>query len=141
MGNNMFVYCLNNPVNYTDHLGEDPTVAVVSLFVAGGIVICVVKLADYAARTIVSLIDLLADTWDSTILDVIFADETASKAQVQTAEHTKNRTEKNRNKHENGNARRQRDQGGEKKKQKKGWDSNPNKRGKNHNEKKFYSVY
>ncbi|ERT40343.1 hypothetical protein HMPREF1539_02124 [Fusobacterium nucleatum CTI-2] len=43
-------------------------------------------------------------------------------------EHTKNKRKSNKNKHQNGDARRSRDQGGEKKKQKDNWEKRGGKR-------------
>ena len=117
LGNNMFTYCLNNPVMYRDQTGTLVTETVVfSLIITIAEFVMVAIAAALIAELIVEVVEEIIDySYEP------FSTPDIQEATISEAEHTKNKSEKNRNKHEEGNARRKRDQGGEKKKQKKNW--------------------
>ena len=136
LGNNMFAYCNNNPIRYCDPSGEvlfeAIAVAVGTEWAITIIVAGIVIISGVVFEALEMFVDWLARQWYYPFTQIRITDtsDVEIQAQVEAAsEHTKNKSERNRNKHEEGNARRQRDQGGEKKKQKKGWIPNSNKRG------------
>ncbi len=99
--------------------------------------ICSVTILYFTEKAVTALLDLVSDQLTISSMNVTYSIEEETRAQIyEYAPHSKNKSEKNRNKHEGGDARRKRDQGGEKKKQNKTWIPNPNKRGGN----KFYEI-
>ena len=118
VGNNMFAYCLNNPVKYCDKTGTIVTEsAILSAMAVILEVVAIVIVANLIAITVVELVETISDCFYQPFPVTVEPEATVSEA----SPHTKNKRPSNRNKHENADARRQRDQGGEKKKQKKGW--------------------
>ena len=108
----MFVYCLNNPVNLSDETGSIAieltmlsTFATAAVIVVGSVII---------AHCLFKAVSLTLDLISNIFYSPFEADE-ASSTIVEYAPHTKNKSERTRNKHEDADARRQRDQGGEKK--------------------------
>ena len=61
LGNNMFAYCANNPVNYTDSNGKEPISVSISVVILG-VVICVL-LVDLGARSLADLIEWISIQW------------------------------------------------------------------------------
>ena len=130
----MFVYCSNCPVRYSDPCGnafiEALIVTVgfewtVTIVIFGVVIVC-----DVVYRTLDALVNWLSQQWYYPYLHITIVNDSIGELIIEEyASHTKNQSERNRNKHEQGDARRQRDQGGEKKKQQKAWRPNPNKRG------------
>lgn len=121
---NMFAYCENNPVNFSDENGEFPIP-----FWAENILNGTACEADYN-------IALQCDSnlwlgYNRTVVDqAIKMAKIHENSPFMFAEHHKRGTTNpaNREKHENANARRQRDNGGEKKNKNPSWKPNPNKR-------------
>ena len=102
--NNLFAYCLNNPINMYDSDGY------FAFAIAGG--------GAWAFGG--------ANFWNPVGWAVLITSSVATVGYLgykvyRYSEHKTTRNGKKKNKHQKGNSRRQRDQGGEKKKQKKGW--------------------
>ena len=126
----MFAYCLNNPVTFSDETGAIALELTASTLIGfSALLVCSAQCAYYVTNIIWEATEWIGSVWRDPLLPMQILDNEGLTASIDTAsEHTKNKSERNRNKHEEGNSRRQRDQGGEKKKQKKGWNTNPNKR-------------
>ena len=128
---NLYAYCNNNPVNYTDPDG--------TLAIEIGYVVLTVLVVSYAyvggvRRTIktTKTYKVSKPYWNShshnkykgyaiISFSVFTTTNVVKKGVSYYSEHKSTKKGKKRNKHEEGNARRMRDQGGEKKKKKPGW--------------------
>jgi len=115
-------YCVDDPVNRMDAWGLSAIalpgpfgLPVPPVFIPG------TPENDQFTKGTLDILKGLGGVWDG-------SDEPDNDPNTYESEHTTNQTPSNRNRHEEGQARKQRDKGGEKKEQRPDWRGNPNKR-------------
>ncbi len=118
LGHNMFVYCLNNSVNYLDIEGTD-AVAIQQGWTASMWWLCVadttLPVGDVIYVGVIAVLGIAVLVEAKITISEIPLEQGKDENIEYYKEHTKNRTPSNRNKHDKGNKRRNTDQGGEKK--------------------------
>lgn len=64
LGNNMFAYCLNNPVRYADHSGELVVeISIATVVAYAGIALCAFALAHIGAKLVITIVEYLTEQW------------------------------------------------------------------------------
>ena len=111
-GNNMFAYCLNNPVNFVDRNGENPEP--LAAWLSGMWWLCGVDGVLPIGEVVYVGAAVIIGVATIGIVDDAFAvGEELSNHLMQYAEHTSGVRKSTKNKHEKGKKRKQNDQGGE----------------------------
>ena len=76
LGNNMFAYCLNNPVNLVDYDGKEPITISVSVVVLG--VVVLVLVVDLGAQAISSFLNWLSTQWYYSFAKISFTSDNST---------------------------------------------------------------